>query len=189
MGDTLTTIDPPAATEITKPSPVPDEPTQLLLKQGDILLYKPMGFSWKHPMGWVFGQLISAKTWHRVSHVEIYDGNENSLASRDGQGVGRYNFRRSELTYVLRPTVKLDFTAGEKWFDTMKGTPYGWLDLAVFVGVPIDKAGIVCSPFAAAYLRACGWDVFPADPINKIAPFQFLDLTCSECVIVYGPAV
>ncbi len=149
---------------------------KLFLKRGDILLYRPAGS---------FGWLISIKTWHRISHVEVYDGGRQSVASRDGLGVGRYPLRLSELAYILRPTVPLDLTAAGKWFDSVKGQPYGWLDLADFFGLPVDGPGMVCSPFATSYLRAAGWSIFPADPPEKIAPFQFLDLIGPECLVAY----
>ena len=149
--------------------------SNVAFRQGDILLYKPVSF---------YGRLIAVKTWHSISHVEIYDGSYRSLASRDGQGVGRYPLRMDQLAYVLRPTVPLDFDKGHVWFDGMNGTPYGWLDLLAFVGLNVNAKGIVCSPFAAGYLRACGWNVFPSDPIEKIAPFQFLDLLGPECAMV-----
>lgn len=153
--------------------------SKLSLRPGDILLYRPAG---------LFGQIIRIKTWHNISHVEIYDGSYQSVASRDGIGVGRYPLRLSQLTYVLRPEVPLDLAKGHTYFDAMNGTRYGWLDLIAFVGLPAKAPGIVCSPFAAGYLRACGWNVFPTDPIEKIAPFQFLDLVLEpECCIVYDP--
>lgn len=153
---------------------------KLYLKPGDTLLYRPAG---------KFGLLIAVKTWHRISHVEVYDGNLKSLASRDGLGVDRYPLRLSELAYVLRPQVKLDLEAGRKYFDSLKGTPYGWLDLANFVGLPVDRGGIVCSPFATGFYRAAGWNIFPTDPVNKVAPFQFLDLLGPEYAVAYGPDV
>lgn len=153
----------------------------VFLKPNDILLYRPAG---------IFGRLISIKTWHAISHVEIYDrvdpdGSRWSVASRDGLGVDRYPLRLSELTYILRPTVPLNRVAGQQYFDSLKGTPYGWVDLLDFIGLNVNTRGIVCSPFAAGYLRAEGWPVFPADPINKVAPFQFLDLVGSECQLAY----
>jgi len=140
------------------------------------MLYRPSS---------VFGTLISVKTWHRISHVEVYDGDKNSLASRDGQGVARYPVRLDHLAYVLRATQRLDLTKGRAYFESLKGTPYGWWDLLNFVGAPVNAKGIVCSPFAAGYLRAAGWNVFPEDPIEKVAPFQFLDLVGKACVVVY----
>lgn len=146
------------------------------LAPGDIMLYRPNG---------IFGRIIQIKTWHNISHVEIYDGRQLSLASRDGKGVDRYPVRLSELAYVLRPTVPLDLVKGRAYFDSMKGTPYGWVDLLDFAGFNVDKKGIVCSPFATGFLRAAGWNVFPTDPINKVSPFQFLDLIGGGCVLAY----
>ena len=146
------------------------------MKPGDIMLYRPSS---------LFGALISVKTWHRISHVEVYDGDKCSLASRDGLGVARYPARLDHLAYVLRATQRLDIAKGRAYFERWKGMPYGWLDLLNFVGVPVNAKGIVCSPFAAGYLRAAGWDVFPEDPIEKVAPFQFLDLIGEACVVVY----
>lgn len=163
-------------------------PTKLQLRAGDILLYRPTPFAWSHIPGWFFGKAIAVKTWHSISHVEIYDGSLQSWAARDGVGFGKYPVRLSQLTYVLRPTVPLNLTAGRAWATSMIGTPYGWMDLLDFVGAPVDKKGIVCSPAAAGYLRACGWQVFPTDPINKVAPFQFLDLVDGcHCTLAYGP--
>lgn len=147
------------------------------LKSGDILLYRPSG---------LFGRLIAVKTWHAISHVEIYAGIQRSFASRDGLGVDHYPVRTQDLAYVLRPQVLLDFVGGVEWFEQHKGAPYGWLDLLNFIGVPIDSHGMVCSSFAAGFLRACDWDIFPTDPINRVAPFQFLDLVGPQCVIAYN---
>lgn len=151
---------------------------KLYLKPGDILLYRPAS---------VFGWLITVKTWHRISHVEVYDGVGQSWASRDGLGVARYPLRISQLAYVLRPQVPLDLAAARQWATTMAGTPYGWLDLANFVNVPVRSRGIVCSPFVTSFERAAGWHIFPEDPPEKIAPFQFLDLIGEECAVAYDP--
>ena len=147
-------------------------PTLVSLKAGDCLLYKPKGF---------FGRLIAIKTWHQIGHVEVYDGSEidfptgrASWASRDGKGVGRYDYREKQLKYVLRPSAPFDLAAARRWARRMNGTPYGWADLANFVGLNIDRHGIVCSPFVAGYYKAGGFNVFPEDEINDIAPFQFL---------------
>lgn len=140
------------------------------LKAGDCLLYKPTGF---------FGRLISLKTWHPISHVEVFVDKENggmSVASRDGKGVNFYPTRTAQLVHVLRPNVSLDLAVGLRYARRMIGTPYGWADLANFVGWNIDSKGIVCSPFATEFYRACGWNIFPLDEANDIAPFQFLSL-------------
>jgi len=167
----------------------------LQLQAGDIMLYRPVG---------LFGQVISIKTWHEIAHVEIYDGPylhnpmlpagqdqylfgaPMSLASRDKIGVGRYLTRMSKLRYVLRTKRTLDLFAAREWFKTVDGQPYGWEDLLYFAGLTVfTQTGMVCSPFAAKYLQMAGWKIFPTDPVEKIAPFQFLDLVGDECSIVY----
>lgn len=154
---------------------------RILLKPGDIFLYRPAS---------AFGKLIALKTWHSISHVELYDGRLKSWASRDGIGVNLYGLRLSQLKYVLRPLVPLDLEKGRAFGRSMLGTPYGWLDLLQFAAINVNARGIVCSPFVAAWLRAAGWDVFPTDPVERVAPFQFLDLVePGSCEIAYGPDV
>lgn len=154
-----------------------DRMATYLLSPGDIMLFRPQSF---------FGSLIAIKTWHKISHVELYDGQQMSLASRDGLGVGKYPVRTSGLSYVLRPAPGLlDMSRVRTYFLSLEGTPYGWLDLLDFMGVPVDRRGIVCSPFVAGCLRAGGWNVFPTDVANKVAPFQFLDLVGAVCGIAY----
>lgn len=147
-------------------------------KAGDILLYRPKG---------IFGRIIQIKTWHRISHVEIYAGQRLSYASRDGVGVDVYPYRLTELAYVLRPVPKLDLVKMQAYAVSMKGTPYGWADLLDFADLDVDRKGIICSAYATELLRAGGWNVFPADPSRKIAPFQFLDLVGDGVEIAYGP--
>lgn len=135
------------------------------LRPGDVLLYKSTGlFSW----------LIRVKTWHAVSHVEVYIGAGQSAASRDGKGTGLYPLREDGLVSVLRPVVPFQRAAALDWYHReAKGLPYGWADLLQFTGLNVDRRGIVCSPFATLFLRAGGVPVFNAEPANKIAPFQF----------------
>lgn len=144
-----------------------------LIQPGDCLLYKPSGF---------FGKLIALKTWHSIAHTEVYHGDGMSVASRDGVGVGLYAFRVSGLAYVLRPIPKLDLKAADVWFETVKGQPYGWIDLANFLGWGTDGKGMVCSPFATDYYRAAGVDPFNCEPSIKIAPFEFLLSNCFHAV-------
>lgn len=153
-------------------------PDKLYLRPGDIMLYRPKG---------VFGRLIQVKTWHRISHVEIYAGGLQSYASRDGVGVDIYPVRVTELAYVLRPTAALDLEKMRAFAVSMKGTPYGWLDLLDFAGFNVDRKGIVCSAYATELLRAGGWHVFPTDKSNLVSPFQFLDLAGNGCDVAYGP--
>src|SRR5690348_3462336 len=96
------------------------------LQPGDCLLYHPV-------KGSFFGWLIARKTWHDVSHCEMYVGKGKSFASRDGIGVGLYDLRVTELAYVLRPEDSLDWAAFWKWFKTVDGQKYDWFGLARMV--------------------------------------------------------
>jgi uncharacterized protein YycO len=148
----------------------------LHLEPGDCLLYKPTG---------IFGHIIAIKTWHRIAHVEVYNGNQTSWASRDGAGVSRYGLRMAGLVYVLRPDQVLDLKAARDWAETQRGAPYGWLDLLNFMGVRVDLKGIVCSPFVTLFYRHGGWNIFPIDDANRIAPFQFLSLVEAGFTLQY----
>lgn len=136
-----------------------------MLQSGDVLLYGPKGF---------FGKVIAFKTWHPIAHVEVYIGDDHAVASRDGQGVGLYVARTGDIKHVLRPNVPLDLVAALHWFETVKGQPYGWMDLLQFAGFGANGKGMVCSPCATEFLRAGGVPVFGNEPAIKIAPFQFL---------------
>jgi len=136
------------------------------VRPGDVLLYRPTG---------LYGWFIRVKTWHPIGHVEIAMGNGLSTASRDKQGVNYYPTRTSDLAYVLRPAVAFDLEAAQRYVSTMIGMPYGWWDLANFVGIPVDSKGIVCSPYATLVLRAGTVPIFAREAANLIAPFQFLD--------------
>lgn len=143
------------------------------LKAGDVLLYKPKG---------IFGWLIWLKTWHPIAHVECYVGDGFAVASRDGIGVGKYPLRTSELAVICRPKpdILLNFTKAFVWFERQKGTPYGWADLLQFVGLNVDAAGIVCSPFIARFCRVLGYDPFNGEQAERIAPFQFELANCFD---------
>lgn len=134
------------------------------LKPGDVLLYKPQG---------IFGWIIRVKTWHSVSHCEVYTGDGFSVASRDGLGVNKYPWRNTELAAVCRPVQPFDLFKALVWFQKQKGTPYGWMDLLQFAGLNVDSKGIVCSPFVTRFLRAGGLDPFNGEQAELIAPFQF----------------
>lgn len=140
-----------------------------LVQPGDCCLYKASG---------LFGRIITVKTWHDIAHVEVYRGEGFSLASRDGIGVGKFPFRVKDLAYVLRPIPVIDLAAADRWFATVEGQPYGWIDLFNFLGWGRDGRGMVCSPFATDYYRAAGLDPFNAEPSIKIAPFEFLLSNC-----------
>lgn len=146
------------------------------LQPGDCLLYKPKG---------LFGQIIRLKTWHSISHVEMYVGDSMSYASRDGQGVNLYPWRDTELAYILRPKVPLNLPAGWAYARSMIGTPYGWLDLLAFMGITKNFPGIVCSAFVTEIYRHAGWRIFPTDTPEDIAPFEFLTLCGNGFAVVF----
>lgn len=135
-------------------------------QQGDVLLYGAKG---------LYGKIIALKTWHGVGHCEVYIGNGFSVASRDGQGVGRYAARLDDIKHILRPELPFDLSAALCWFyREANGQPYGWLDLLQFIGLNINRKGTICSTFVVDWLRAGGIPIFNAEPSTKIAPFQFL---------------
>src|SRR5688500_1194148 len=94
------------------------------LRQGDCLLYAPNSF-------WSYA--IAVKTWNKVSHCEGYAGKGESVASRDGIGVGRYELRTKGLVYVLRPPAAFDVDRAMRWFATVNGQKYDWLGLSRFI--------------------------------------------------------
>lgn len=136
-----------------------------MIQPADILLYRANS---------VFGRIIGIKTWSDIAHVEVSIGGGESVASRDGKGVGRYPHRSADLAHILRPVQPVDLEAALRWFRSMEGEPYGWLDLLAFVGWTGDAKGVVCSPFATQFLRAGGLPIFRGYPHNKIAPCYFL---------------
>lgn len=143
---------------------VPDLVTDLL--PGDCLLYKPTG---------LFGALIRLKTWHAISHVEIYAGQGKSWASRDGLGVDLYPYREEQFAAALRPAQgSFNYQQAEAWAQTKVGTPYGWAQLLLFIGLPIHGSGLFCSEFATQFYRAGGLDPFAGEDAQAVAPFEFL---------------
>lgn len=149
------------------------DPSKLIA--GDCLLYKRTPFR-RSPLGWFFGLVINVKTWSRFSHVEVYDGDGKSLASRDGKGVGRYKLRMEELAEVRRPTA-LNFCheTGSRWFNSVEGQKYDWLGLLCFTLAVRQGARdkMFCSEFATRFYRKSGLELFnPDDDADKIAPAQ-----------------
>lgn len=143
------------------------------LTSGDCLLYKPKKSS-------IFGWLISIKTWHKISHCEVYVGDGLSAASRDGLGVDIYPVRLSELVEVYRPKseYKFDINKALIWFMTKaKGQKYDWVGLLRFTwGQPyVDGDGNnkqFCSEFLTRFYRAGGMDPFNGEDADAIAPFM-----------------
>jgi hypothetical protein len=100
-----------------------------------------------------------------------------STASRDGKGVDIYPVRvDASLAYVMRPRVAPQLAQVQdavRCALSMRGTPYGWLDLLDFFGFGINGKGIVCSPYATIVGRAAGYPFFNGTQARLVAPFQF----------------
>lgn len=137
------------------------------LLPGDCLLYRPNG---------MFGWAIAVKTWHQISHVEVYDREGFSLASRDGLGVGRYPYRSANLAAVLRPNGFYLHKAAVAWFDEVEGQRYDYWGLLRFFTIGSGKQDrMFCSEFATRLYRNGGMEPFqPTEDADLIAPFEFL---------------
>lgn len=154
-----------------------------LLLPGDCILYAPKP-------GSLFGWLISVKTYHKISHCEMYVGKGRSVASRDGIGVGQYPWRDTEVAYILRPTNPLDWAAFWKWFYSVNGQKYDWLGLLRFVYTKSGATGkndkMFCSEFLARAYRALGAKVFnDIEDADAIAPAAFV--TSPNLTIIATP--
>lgn len=136
------------------------------LQPGDVLLYRPTG---------VFGFLISLKTWHRISHVEVVVAPGTAVASRDAKGVNEYPLRWAQLAYVLRPTVPFDLTKAMEYFKTVKGQKYDFFGLLAFyrTKAAASNGKQFCSEFATNFYRAGGLDPFHGERAEIIPPFYF----------------
>lgn len=138
-----------------------------------MLLYKATG---------LYGFIITLKTWHAISHVEVYQGLGISAASREGQGVNYYPLRLKDLAVVMRPKHPYDQVSALAYADLLVGTPYGWWDLLNFLSIHVNQRGMVCSTFATLILRAAGIPIFNDEDANLVAPFQFLNSELLEKV-------
>jgi hypothetical protein len=130
------------------------------LRPGDHLLYSPCDWA---------GRITSFKTWSPAVHIEIYIGNGQSVASRNGLGVNRYPLRTAQLVAVLRPNASLDMARAMAWFSEpfqaycsmgVQGRPYGWATLARFYNIHLNSVGWICSEFAAMFDVAGGFHPF-----------------------------
>lgn len=148
---------------------------------GDILLYSPKGF---------YGWLIAVKTWHMISHVEIYIGFGTTIAARSA-GVNYYPLELNDrLAIALRPPVPpFDIKKALAWFNkNAKGQAYDWKGLLRFTsrkpytGIVSEDAQF-CSELGTRFLRNGDLPVFGLLDADSIAPFQFLGETCLKPII------
>jgi hypothetical protein len=147
------------------------------VRPGDVVLFSRQGF---------YNRLIQAKTWSRVSHVEVVaqpgtPGTRTALpmtvASRNGRGVGYYPFDDEGLHCVLRPVALFDQDAAWRWFLTVNGQGYDWVGLVAFLSAKWqgkENGRQFCSEFATRYLRAGGIDPFNGYDADGISPGEFL---------------
>lgn len=138
------------------------------------MLYRPVG---------LFGYLIAIKTWHSISHCEMYIGNGRSVASRDGIGVGDYPVRYSQLAYIMRPNVPFDLDAAlAKFRSVYQGQGYDWKGLLRFASrAEVHPERFRNKQFCSELLtRLCRDGHMKPDPFNgddadAIAPFEFAE--------------
>jgi len=148
-----------------------------MLQPGDALLYAPRG---------IVGFLINLKGWwHGVAHCEMYEGCiggiHYALASRNGIGVNRYQFRAADLAYVLRPTEAFDLQQAVEWFERIaRGQRYDWMAIWRFLKPGDETADYdpnrqICSAMLCRLYRSGGLRVFSTfEDADRIHPFQFL---------------
>ncbi len=137
------------------------------LQPGDCLLYGSAGTF----IDWC----IQTKTGGVHTHVEIWEGNGNSVASRNGIGVNRYPFRAAQLITVRRPLQPFDQQLATKYFLSVFGEGYDWIGLSSFWGIVTEDMPhrLFCSSFATAYYRNGNIDIFNkfVDQV-KISPWD-----------------
>lgn len=140
-----------------------------ILRAGDCLLYRPSG---------LFGWLIAWRTWSDWSHVEVYAGNGESLASRDGIGVGRYPLRLVGLGAVRRPIGPFDWEAGLAWHRTVEGQNYDYLAILRFLLPHVIKRDLdvtrqICAAHTTRLYRAMKVRVFEDDvDADLVSPME-----------------
>lgn len=130
------------------------------LRPGDCLLYSGTGF---------FSTLIKIKTWSRFSHVEIYLGHGQAIASRDGKGVDTYQFTNKNLRAVLRPDGdRLDLSEVLKYHATCLTQNYDWFGLFRFFTLgKQSETKQFCSEYATRCYRKMIVDGEPFKPFAE----------------------
>lgn len=135
------------------------------LQPGDILLYGGTD---------LVSRAIQFRTWSDVSHIEIFIGDGQSVASRNGIGVGRYPLRTEGLRRVYRVKACFDFEKAMRWFWTVDKTPYGWADLLRFYLIDVPTRGLICSEFADLFFRNGDLPLFNTNyPEGAVCPGDY----------------
>lgn len=141
-------------------------PTDLL--PGDVLRYA--GNS-------EFDNIIRVKTgaYDGACHVELYWGDGKTFTSRNGKGVAFYDFDATDLMDVLRPVGPVNIANGQKWAEALCGMPYGWDELACFLGEkPPNDSSLICSSTVAITLPKIGVNAFSSwFDLRYVSPRDF----------------
>lgn len=136
--------------------------TGAFLQPGDVLLYYL-----EHDF---VDTIIAEKTGKPVGHIEVYVGNEQSYASRNGVGVDIYSLRLDGLICVRRLIQPIALDQGANWFQSVaKGQPYDFKGLLTFTSfIKHGEAGkMFCSEFALNFYRACAFEPFNKDQLAE----------------------
>lgn len=133
------------------------------IKPGSILLYQTPD----DLVDWIITRTGPA------AHCELYEGSGKSLASRNGIGVNRYDFRAEGLIGVLEP-AKVDMAAFSAWFETVKGEAYDWSGLEGFLLGKVTEGPneLFCSAFIEFGFERQGNPLF-----NKLWPHGLITPT------------
>jgi len=124
---------------------------------------------------------IEWKEGDDLAHVEVYAGNGQSWASRNGIGVNIYPFRLAGLKIVRRNKGIFEEEPVEVWFKSgVQGMKYGFGDILAEVeigasgysGTDLTKCdGVDCSHLYAALQEVARCPHFdPTYPKNHIEP-------------------
>jgi len=133
---------------------------------GDILLYNTTS---------LINEVIDWKTGDLVAHVEIYVGGGQSVASRNGIGVGQYPFRPDGLVKVRRPVVPLNYEFAGNWFNHIKGMQYDYEGLLACFNMDKTDGSFICSTFASMYFKIGKSPMFADDYLDaKVVPRDFV---------------
>lgn len=145
------------------------------LQPGDILLFDRPG---------LFGTLIKLKRGEQYSHVEIYAGDGQTVASRNGIGVNQYPIDLNGLAAIYRPTnpAAFSFQKGMEWFTSkdsngkflIKGQGYDWIGLLSFTFAKFqgrNSGKMFCSEFVMRFYRHAGLELFsPITDADAVSP-------------------
>jgi hypothetical protein len=140
------------------------------LQAGDCLGYSPSN---------IFDWFVALKCWTKVSHCEIYAGDGNSYASRNGLGVNVYPLRLDHLAFVRRPIAhEFDFEPAKVWFYAHAiGQKYDWKGLLCFILAAKQGAHdrMFCSEFATRFYNRGQFKPFDANwDADRVPPSFFL---------------